>query len=96
MLKRNLQNLYGYLDLRDSFFRFDRDHNGKLDKEEVTLILENIVKALDDPAYPVSKSETISKYIEHLISKCDKDGDSMISFQEYRSLENEIRAIFRK
>lgn len=85
MLRRNTADLYTYLDHRDTFKKYDTDNNGKLDRQEVKDLLSVFVSSSDIP-----------RQLDRVFSTADSDRDDMISFQEYRDLEREMKLIYRE
>ena len=47
VLRRQLSATYHYLDLRDSFNAFDKDHDGKLDEKEVAMTVGKIFRKVE-------------------------------------------------
>ena len=55
--------------LYDAFSAFDKDHNGKITKEELTKVLK--LESGDD------------SYVSELIKNADKNGDGVIDYKEF-------------
>ncbi|KAJ3218688.1 hypothetical protein HDU67_004470 [Dinochytrium kinnereticum] len=94
VFRRNLITTYDYLDISDSFKSFDKDGNGFLDATELDSAMRSILPKSDISA-------DSSKYYESLIfqstrrvlDRADVDRDNRISFKEYATMVEEIKAI---
>ncbi|KAJ3074579.1 hypothetical protein HDU98_010856 [Podochytrium sp. JEL0797] len=92
MLRRQLQEGYHYLDMRDSFKKFDQDGNGVLDQRELADAMRTVIpkSGFADAEY----ENMILDATMRILATSDKNNDKKISFDEYPRVTEEIQRIF--
>ena len=63
------------------FKRWDKDHNGFLDKEEFRA---KVLAHREASGYPEHEEENVDEFLERYFAKVDKDGDGQISKDEMK------------
>ncbi|KAH9273188.1 hypothetical protein BASA83_004477 [Batrachochytrium salamandrivorans] len=86
MLRRGLSRGYEYLDARDAFTSFDLDGDGVLDEVEVESALTHIIIQPGEPA-------SVPVYRQRIMDKADHHHNHILTFDEFRDLEREVKAI---
>jgi Ca2+-binding EF-hand superfamily protein len=79
VLRRQLSDYYHYLDLKDSFQRFDKDSDGKLSKQDMI---------------PWLGTRLPPKIIDQAIVASDTDRDGYISWSEYPLFASELERLY--
>lgn len=62
------------LDLLDAFNIFDADRSGKIDRDEVRMLMKKLAQTLTEDE------------IDEIMAEVDTDGDGEISFDEFREM----------
>ncbi|KAI8607636.1 hypothetical protein BC830DRAFT_1158271 [Chytriomyces sp. MP71] len=92
MFRRQLTQAYDYMDMRDSFQYFDRDHNGMLDKAELADAMRAVIpnSGFEDAEY----EKMIRDATMRILDTADENKDKMISFEEYPKMTEEVKRIY--
>jgi Ca2+-binding EF-hand superfamily protein len=80
IFRRRLTEVYEYLDHKDSFAAYDKDHDGKLNKTEISSMLKDMSLDADSTA--------------SLIERSDADHDGCISWSEYPPFVKEVEKLY--
>ncbi|KAJ3023823.1 UNVERIFIED_CONTAM: hypothetical protein HDU68_008436 [Siphonaria sp. JEL0065] len=92
MFRRQLAEAYHYLDMRDSFQKFDQDGNGILDKNELADAMRAVIPktGFEDAEY----EKMILDATMRILASADTNHDYSISFEEYPRMTEEVEKIF--
>ncbi|KAJ3029514.1 UNVERIFIED_CONTAM: hypothetical protein HDU68_011907 [Siphonaria sp. JEL0065] len=92
MFRRQLAEAYHYLDMRDSFQKFDLDGNGVLDKNELADAMRAVIPkaGFEDAEY----EKMILDAIMRILASADTNHDYSISFEEYPRMTEEVEKIY--
>ncbi|KAJ8329995.1 hypothetical protein BDV3_003335 [Batrachochytrium dendrobatidis] len=86
ILRRGLAQIYEYQDAQDAFHSFDKDGDGVLDEVEVESALTHIIIQPGEPA-------SVPVYRQRILDKADHHHNHILTFDEFRDLEREVKAI---
>ncbi|KAJ3081147.1 hypothetical protein HDU99_006465 [Rhizoclosmatium hyalinum] len=94
MFRRQLAEAYTYLDMRDSFKKFDQDGNGVLDKKELADVMREVIPktGFEDAEY----EHMILDATMRILAQADVNNDAKISFDEYPRMTEEIQRIYQE
>ncbi|KAI9343726.1 mitochondrial carrier domain-containing protein [Zopfochytrium polystomum] len=92
VFRRQLLHAYEFLDMRDSFKSFDKNGDGKLDSDELSSVIRQVIPPGN--AKTSDYEEMIDNYAHRILDKADQDHDHAISFKEYSMMTEEVKAIY--
>jgi len=72
------------MSMRTEFDRFDSDHNGCIDKEE----MQGLIVAL---GFAIPRGDTLESFTERQFRRADKDSNGEVSYQEFVDYTNALQ-----
>jgi len=77
------QRLLEMLTLQVCFHIFDLDENGSIDGTELTRLLRLLCKVSGEYNTPEQQSQFVEKFVNDTFARFDKNGDGILSFDEF-------------
>ncbi|KAJ3117446.1 hypothetical protein HK100_000815 [Physocladia obscura] len=94
MFRRQLAQVYNYLDLRDSFKTFDKNGDGVLDSRELASAVREVIPKTNLNFEDAEYEKMILDATMRVLATADKDKSQTISFEEYPEMTQELQRIY--